>query len=258
MRIVLISLALCVAFSSCKNEKKAKESFETFTAARVEVQKRLPVEAEMLAKARELGDDEATFKPRVEVATEKARALRERHEVVQQKASVGLADADLDVLREATGEVASIGVESDTLNKEMATLVEEMSKVVEAKIPDTTTLDEVAMTSGARLEQVFNKAGWKRPPGAAHGVLKATGYTYENFELAKNKSVMTVFIARPCAECTGSTGTTPAQSAENAKTQNKVFLYDEKSNVYVELMPKTDATDADARALLDAIVKKPE
>lgn len=252
MRTLLSCVLLCLALSSC-NGRKAKEAFGEFVVARDDVEKRLPTEAPMLADVGALGAAGASFQAKAQALADEARRLRARNEAANQQAAVALADTDVDGIRAARAELEAVGRESDRVSEQLAALMKAVAEA--AKAPDTTTLAEVAVTSGEHLERVFARAGWKQPPSAARGVMKASGYTYENLELAKDRAVMTVFIVRPCADCTGNAGTTPAQSAEAARAQNKVFLFDEKADVYVELMPKVDATDADARALLEAIVK---
>lgn len=254
MRTVGIIVAVCVAhtLASCSGAK-AKELFDVFVTTRATVEKGLPSETDVMSKISSSGETGAALLPRAQVLAEKSSDLRAREESANQRAVVGLADANVDAIRAATAELQAVGAESEVVRSELTALEKELQDAL--SVPDTTTLKEVATTNGAHLERVFAKSGWKRPQSATHGVMKANGYTYENFELAKAKSVMTVFIVRPCADCAGTTGTSPAQSAAAAKMQNKVFLFDEKANVYVELMPKTDASEADARALLEALVK---
>ncbi|MGV3620315.1 MAG: hypothetical protein ACO1OB_05845 [Archangium sp.] len=253
MKTALISMGVVVALSGCSG-KKAKEAYQSFVSTRADVENRLPAETDLMTEIASAGDAGTNLLQRAQLLSQKAVALRAREETVSRKAAVALADTDCDEIRVATAELQAIGTEADVVRKDIAALKQDLHATMQA--PDTTTLTELAMNSGAHLERVFARSGWVRPPGSSHGVMKASGYTYENFELGKGGMVMTVFIVRPCADCSGTAGVSPAQSAEAAKLQNKVFLFDEKANVYVELMPKTDATDADARSLLEAVVKK--
>lgn len=250
--LISVGVSVVVALAGCRGTR-AKEAFEVFVDTSATVEKRLPSETHVMNELSQAGEAGAALLPRAQVLAEKSRELRARDDKANQRAAVALGDADVDEIRAATAELRAVGAESEVVRAELLTLEKELDAAV--TVPDATTLTEVATTDGAHLARVFAKAGWRRPPGAAHGVMKANGYTYENFELAKARSVMTVFIVRPCADCAGTTGTSPAQTAAAAKMQNKVFLFDEKANVYVELMPKIDASEADARALLDAIVK---
>ncbi|MGV3620316.1 MAG: hypothetical protein ACO1OB_05850 [Archangium sp.] len=255
MRAFLTMLLVALSLSACSG-KKAKEAFDHFVSLQAFVDSRFPSDVELLRKQGALGEDGAAFQAQVKALADRRIALREREQAAQTRAAAGVANAKPDEVLAATAELEAIGKDADTLRSEIDALMSQLEKAV-ADVPDSVKLADVTALSVSKLERIFARAGWKRPDGTAVSTVKSSGFAYENFDLAKDKGLLNVFIARPCTECgVGEGGATPAQVAMRAKEQGKVFTFDEKSNVYVELTPKADVSDAQARELLDAVFKK--
>lgn len=255
MRTLNVTLVLCLALSACSG-KKAKEAFEHFTSLQAFVNDRFPSDVELLRKQGELGEDGAPFQAQVSALVSKRTALRDRAQAAQTRAAAGVANSQPEEVIGATAELEAVGKEADALRVEIDALMAQLTKAV-ADVPDSVALADVTGLTVSKLERIFARAGWKRPEGKSVSTAKSSGYAYENFDVAKGKGLVNVFIARPCTDCgVGEGGATPAQVAARAKEQNKVFTFDEKSNVYVEVTPKMDVSDAQARELLDAVFKK--
>lgn len=254
MRTLKVTLLLCLALSAC-NGKKAKEAYEHFVSLQSFVDNRFPSDVELLRKQGALAEDGAPFQAQVKALADKRIVLRERKEATEKKASAAVENAAPDDVIAATTELEIIGKEADVLRAEIDALMAQLEKAV-VDVPDSVKLADVTAMTVSKLERVLARAGWKRPTGANVSTAKSSGFAYENFDVAKDKGLINVFIARPCAECSGAAGSTPAQVAARAKEQNKVFTFDEKANVYVEVTPKADVSDAQARALLDAVFTK--
>lgn len=249
MSLVALSLAAC-------SGKKAKEAFDHFVSLQAFVESRFPSDVELLRKQGALGEDGAAFQAQVKALAVRRIALRDRMEATQTKAAAGVANSAPDQVVAATTELESIGKEADALGADIDALMSQLARAV-ADVPDSVKLSDVTALSVSKLERIFARAGWKRPDGMAVSTVKSSGFSYENFDLSKDKGLLNVFIARPCTGCgVGEGGATPAQVAARAKEQGKVFTFDETSNVYVELTPKADVSDAQARELLDAVFEK--
>ena len=119
-----------------------------------------------------------------------------------------------------------------------------------AGFPTTIPMAELASVDMMRLQRIFEAAGWSKP-NAGVGTMVTSGYSYANFDVAQDGKGLNVYVIRPDPSPEGTGGMPPKDVA--AKSTG-AFRYDAALDVFVEIRPGEGATEADAKALLDAVI----